>query len=65
MAKKKVKMDRSLIEQVEDIYQNEGYSSVDEFIQRAVEKALEQIRQRDPEEDEVVKERIKGLGYIS
>lgn len=65
MAKKKVKIDRSLIEQVENIYQNEGYSSVDEFIQLAVEKALEQIRQRDPGEDEAVKERLKGLSYIS
>jgi len=60
-----VKIDRSLLEQVENIYRNEGYSSVDEFIQQAVEKALEQVRQRDPGEDEAVQERLKGLGYLS
>ena len=65
MAKKKIKVEKVLIERIRDIYPEEGYSSVEEFVEHAIEKALEEVRRRIPEGEESVRNRLKGLGYIS
>ena len=40
-----------------------GYSSVDEFINHALEKEITKLEGADSEEE--IKKRLKGLGYIS
>jgi metal-responsive CopG/Arc/MetJ family transcriptional regulator len=65
MAKKKIKIEKALLERVQDIYPQEGYSSAEEFVEHAIERALEEIRRRIPEGEEGVRNQLKGLGYIS
>jgi len=40
-----------------------GYSSVEEFVTHALEKEISQLEESDSEEE--IKEKLKGLGYIS
>ena len=40
-----------------------GYSTVEEFINHALEKEISQLEGADSEEE--IKKRLKGLGYIS
>jgi hypothetical protein len=41
-----------------------GYSSVDEFVQHVLEKEVARI-QTGADDEETVKKRLEGLGYIS
>ena len=59
----KVRIDKGLLEKATRYAQVAGYSSVEEFINHAVEKALAQLEDADSEEE--IKKRLKGLGYIS
>ena len=63
MFKPKVKLDKALYEKVKKYSQLAGYSSVDEFITHALEKELAKLEDADSEEE--IKNRLKGLGYIS
>jgi metal-responsive CopG/Arc/MetJ family transcriptional regulator len=63
MFKAKVKLDKALYEKVKKYSQLAGYSSVDEFITHALEKELAKLEDADSEEE--IKNRLKGLGYIS
>ncbi len=57
----KIKIDKEFYERVKVYAESAGYSSVDEFVRHCLEKELENINQSD---DESVKERLQGLGYI-
>jgi metal-responsive CopG/Arc/MetJ family transcriptional regulator len=57
-----VKIDHSLCERAEAAAAKAGYSSRDEFIEHAIEKALAPYEEGDAK-DEVLR-RLKGLGYI-
>ena len=59
----KVRIDKDLLEKATRYAQVAGYSSVEEFINHAVEKALAQLEDADSEEE--IKKRLKGLGYVS
>ncbi len=59
----KIKIDKDLYRRLKECAEKAGYSSVDEFITHVLEKAAETIGD-DADEDEV-KRRLKGLGYIS
>ena len=59
----KVRIDKGLLEKATRHAQVAGYSSVEEFINHAVEKELAQLEDADSEEE--IKKRMKGLGYIS
>ena len=58
----KVKIDKELYERLARCAEAAGYSSTDEFIRHALEKAASAIEEADSEED--VKKRLQGLGYI-
>jgi hypothetical protein len=60
---KKIALDKALYERARRCARLAGYSSVDEFITHALEKALAQIE--DGASEEEVKKRLKGLGYLS
>jgi metal-responsive CopG/Arc/MetJ family transcriptional regulator len=57
-----VKLPKELIERSKAAADKAGYSSVEEFIEHAVEKALAGVEAAQPEKE--VLERLRGLGYI-
>ncbi len=59
----KVKLDRALFEKVKKYSELAGYSSVEEFVTHALEKELAKLEDATSEEE--IKNRLKGLGYIS
>ena len=59
----KVKIDKSLLDKANRYSEIAGYSTVEEFINHALEKEIAQLEGADSEEE--IKKRLKGLGYIS
>ena len=59
----KVQIDKALLEKARRHATAAGYSSVDEFIGHIVEKEIARLEQ--PESEEQIKKRLKGLGYLS
>jgi metal-responsive CopG/Arc/MetJ family transcriptional regulator len=59
----KVKLDSALVDKITKYAEIAGYSSVEEFITHALEKELAKIGDSDDEEE--IRKRLKGLGYIS
>ena len=59
----KVKLDRDLLTRVKRYSDIAGYSSVEEFITHALEKELAKLEGAQDEEE--IKKRLRGLGYIS
>ncbi len=58
----KIKIDSDLYERIKAYIESAGYSSIEEFIHHCIEKELNEKIQTDDEE--VIKNRLKGLGYI-
>ncbi len=58
-----IKIDKDLLEKVKKYAEMAGYSSVEEFVTHALEKEISQLEESDSEEE--IKEKLKGLGYIS
>ena len=58
-----IKLDKALLAKVKRYSDLAGYSSVDEFVTHALEKEI--ARLETAENDDEVKKRLKGLGYIS
>jgi metal-responsive CopG/Arc/MetJ family transcriptional regulator len=59
----KVKLEKSLVERIRKFSEIAGYSSPEEFITHALEKELAQLE--DAEDEEEIKKRLQGLGYMS
>ncbi|MDA2926010.1 ribbon-helix-helix domain-containing protein [Acidobacteria bacterium AH-259-G07] len=59
----KIKIDKNLLEKVRKYSEIAGYSSVEEFVEHALEKEIAKLEDADSEEE--IKKRLKGLGYIS
>jgi hypothetical protein len=61
--KKGIQLDPALMEKVKAAADKAGYASVDEFVAHVLEKELS--RTDDASNDEDVKKKLEGLGYIS
>lgn len=59
----KITLDPDLYERLKDCSVIVGYSSIEEFIIHVLEKEVSLIE--EAEDDPDIKERLKGLGYIS
>ena len=59
----KVKLDKDLLAKVKRYAEIAGYSSPEEFITHALEKEIAKLEESDSQEE--IKEKLKGLGYIS
>jgi len=59
----KVKLEKSIVERIRKYAEIAGYSSPEEFITHALEKELAHLE--DAEDEEEIKKRLKGLGYMS
>jgi len=60
----KIKIDRDLYAKLTECAEIAGYSSVEEFVQHALQKEIDRISKDDADLEET-KKRLKGLGYIS
>jgi hypothetical protein len=62
----KIKIEKDLYDKAKKVADTAGYSSVEEFVVHVLERELRQLLgDDDGEDDEKVRERLKGLGYIS
>jgi hypothetical protein len=59
----KVKIDKELLKKAKTHAASVGYSSVEEFVSHIIEKEIQKVEEPDSEEE--VKKRLRGLGYIS
>jgi hypothetical protein len=59
----RVKLDKALLLKAKRYSDLAGYSSVEEFITRALEKEIAQFE--DAESEQELKKKLKGLGYLS
>lgn len=59
----RIKIDKTLLGKIKKYAEVAGYSSVEEFIEYALEKEIAKLEDADSEEE--IKKRLKGLGYIS
>jgi len=59
----KIKIDDELVKKIKRYAKVAGYSSEEEFITHALEKAIAGLEGADSEEE--VKKKLQGLGYIS
>jgi len=58
-----IKLDKALVARVKRYSDLAGYSSVEEFITHALEKELAELEEAASEQE--LKNKLKGLGYIS
>ncbi len=63
MGKRKIKLDKDLMDKVKKYAEMSGYSSPEEFIIHCLEKEISKLEESDSEEE--IKKKLKGLGYIS
>jgi metal-responsive CopG/Arc/MetJ family transcriptional regulator len=63
MSRSKIKLDADLLKRVKKYAQVAGYASVEEFIEHALEKELAKLEDASSEEE--LRQRLRGLGYIS
>jgi len=59
----KVKIDKDLWEKAKRYAEAAGYSSVEEFVRHILEKELAKFGEADSEEE--IKQKLRGLGYMS
>ena len=59
----KVRINKNLMERIKKYSAIAGYSSVEEFVEHALENELAKLEDADSEEE--IKKRLQGLGYIA
>ncbi len=59
----KVSLDKDLIMRLRKVADVAGYATVEEFITHILEKEL--VHFEDSKNDEDIREKLRGLGYIS
>ena len=59
----RIKLDKALVAKVKRYADLAGYSSVEEFITHALENEIAQLEGAESEQE--LKNKLKGLGYIS
>lgn len=59
----KVKLERDLYDRVKKVADVAGYATAEEFITHVLEK--EMLHFEDVKNDDDIREKLKGLGYIS
>jgi hypothetical protein len=60
----KLKLDKDLMEKVRRYAGIAGYATPEEFVQHVLEKEIAKFEEDGADEDEI-KKRMQGLGYIS
>ncbi len=60
----KIKIDKELMDKIKKYAGVAGYSSPEEFVQHVLEKEIAKLDEGG-DSDEEIKNKLKGLGYIS
>lgn len=60
----RIKLDKVLLEKVRKYAGIAGYASGEEFVQHVLEREIAKFEEGGADEDEI-KKRMQGLGYIS
>ena len=60
----KIKIDKDLLEKGKKYAALAGYSSTEEFVQHVLEREIGKLEEGGADEEEI-KKRMQGLGYIS
>ncbi len=60
----KIKVARELYDRLKECAEMAGYSSVEEFVTHVLEKEVARLTDDEADEEEI-KRRLKGLGYMS
>jgi hypothetical protein len=63
----KVKLQGELLDQVRTCVKAGGYESIDQFVMRVLEREIQKILRPEGEEQqsrELIRKRLRGLGYI-
>ena len=60
----KIKIDKDLLEKIKKYAGIAGYASPEEFVHHALEKEIAKLEEGG-DSDEDIKNKLKGLGYIS
>lgn len=63
MFEQKIKLEKELFDRIKKYSEVVGYASVEEFVTHVLEKELSSLD--DSDSDEELRERLKGLGYLS
>lgn len=59
----RIRLDKALLARAKRYSDMVGYSSVDEFVAHAVEKAMADLDASESEQQ--LREKLRGLGYLS
>jgi hypothetical protein len=60
----RIKLDPRLLERAQRCAEKAGYATVDEFITHTIERACAALEEAG-DDDQELKRRLKGLGYLS
>ncbi len=60
----RIKIDDVLLRKAKECAEREGYSSVDEFVAHALEKEIARLEAGQSGDEEEIRKRLQGLGYI-
>ena len=60
----KIKIDKDLMEKIKKFSAIAGYSSPEEFVQHVLEREIAKF-DKDGDNQEEIRKRMQGLGYIS
>ena len=63
MPKLKINLDKDIFEKLKELSEKAGYSSPVEFVNHLIEKEVSILD--EAEDDDELKNRLQGLGYIS
>jgi hypothetical protein len=58
----RIKLDKDLYARLKDLAEEKGYSSVDEYIHRILEREADSASA--PPDKDLLRERLRGLGYV-
>jgi metal-responsive CopG/Arc/MetJ family transcriptional regulator len=61
----KVKLEKELYEKLKKFADAAGYSSLDEFVNHILERELQAMDTGGDQDPEKMREKLRGLGYIS
>ena len=61
----KIKVEKDLYDKLSKVAEAGGYSSVDEFVQHILDREMQKIDPGTNEDPEKMREKLRGLGYIS
>ena len=61
----KIKLEKDVHERLKKLADAAGYSSLDEFVNHILERELQAMDPGEEQDPEKMREKLRGLGYIS